>query len=154
MVSRSWSDPRLTERNRAASGNEAPWNLSAREDDLTAVDSNVSPAAANLRASGKRHQRSSPARYRLDVVGRAVAAIAGGFVAASAVGTAVAAVLFQTGVLARGPAVSAGTNLTFLVWAGAAMWAFSARRHSMVWFGLLIPTIIGVAVAASIGFEA
>lgn len=93
-------------------------------------------------------------RYRLDVAGRAVAAIAGGYVVASAIGTAAAAMLFQTGVQARGPAVSAGTSLTFLVWAAAAMWAFSTRRHWMVWIGLLVPAIIGVAVAATIGFEA
>lgn len=83
-----------------------------------------------------------------------MAAVAAGYVAASAIGTAVGAVLFQTGVLARGPAVSAGTNVTFLVWAVAAMWAFYARRHWMVWIGLLVPTIIGVVVAAVLGFEA
>lgn len=104
-------------------------------------------------APGRTGQTITP-RYRVDVALRTVAALVGGFVAAGAVCTALAAVLFQTGVVARGPAVLTGTMLTFLVWAVAAMWAFYARTHLRVWAGLLVPSIVGAVVAYVLGFEA
>ncbi|TDN56802.1 hypothetical protein C7389_101181 [Azoarcus indigens] len=90
--------------------------------------------------------RSSTARAsaaRLDVLSRLLAAVAGGYLAATAVAMAVAAL--WPGPRAEG--VMAATLLSFALYAGAVMWAFAARRARSAWFGLLAVAAAGALLA-------
>ena len=63
------------------------------------------------------------------------AAVFGGYVLATAVG------IFLGGVLPlpRGEAALIGNLVSFAVYAGAAIWAFTVRRPGKVWLGLVVP---------------
>jgi hypothetical protein len=99
----------------------------------------------------KRRGRGSgggSARYRLDVAGRALAAIAGGFLLASALAWLFAAAMMAAGAQPRPHAVHTGTLTSWLVWTGGAMWAFYARGQAGAWGWLVIPA----AAAAGLAF--
>lgn len=90
--------------------------------------------------------RSSTARAsaaRLDVLSRLLAAVAGGYLAATAVAMAIAAL--WPGPRAEG--VMAATLLSFALYAGAVMWAFAARRARSAWYGLLAVAAAGALLA-------
>lgn len=91
-----------------------------------------SPSALRRRCGGIRP------KYRLDVAGRSLAAVVGGFVLAGGFAVLLAALL-AWGAQARGAAVITGTYLSWIVWTAAAMWAFYARSHVTVWLTLLVP---------------
>lgn len=91
--------------------------------------------------------------YRLDVAGRALAAVLGGFVLASAAASALAAALVAGGLQPRGMAVGSGTLVSWIVWTGAAMWAFHAPSQGRAWGWLLGPAAALGAVALALGLE-
>lgn len=112
-------------------------------------------ADAAMPVAPHRRGRSSGggAAYRLDVAGRTLAAVVGGFVLASAASLLVAALLIGTDVHTRGRAVHAGMELSWLVWTGGAMWAFHARSQVLAWAWIVGPAAAALAVALLIGFE-
>lgn len=75
---------------------------------------------------------------RWGVASRALAAIFGGYSLAHAVPILLAALL----PLARADAVLLAIQLSFAVYAGAALWAFAARSAWSAWKGLLVPTAL------------
>jgi hypothetical protein len=82
-------------------------------------------------------------RYRLDVSARALAAIAGGYALAAGVNVALALALKNTG--PREEVVMLATMPSFLVWAGAIVWAFAARNVWRAWAGVMIPAAVVAA---------
>lgn len=109
----------------------------------------LSLEAAAPRRSGK--ARSATPAYRLEVLSRSLAAIAGGFVLASGVAIIAAALLAQ-GVQSRGAAISSGTLVSWMIWTGGAMWAFYARSHWAAWAWLVLPGAALWAAGVAIGF--
>jgi hypothetical protein len=85
--------------------------------------------------------------YRIAVLARSLAAIAGGFAIAAAMGWLIAALLTATGLQARAPAVHTGTLLSWLIWSCAAMWAFHARTVTLAWAWLIGPAIVAALTA-------
>jgi hypothetical protein len=82
-------------------------------------------------------------RHRFTVASRVLAAIAGGY--ALAAGFTVATALALRG-LPREEAVMLATLPSFLIWAGAVVWVFSARTALYAWVGVLVPGV-GCALA-------
>jgi hypothetical protein len=82
-------------------------------------------------------------RYRGEVLMRTLAALAGGYAGASAVAMALARRLPMT---AQEAAISA-TLPSFLIYAGAVLWAFAARSAAQAWIGPLTLTTIALAIA-------
>ena len=74
------------------------------------------------------------ATYRAGIAARSLAAIAGGYGLAALTAAACAATLPGP----RVEAVLAGMLASFLVHAGAAIWAFAARSAWRGWAGLLL----------------
>lgn len=81
---------------------------------------------------------SAAARYRLGVAARAVAAIAGAYLA-SAQAMALLAVLLP---VTRVEAVMTATLLSFPVYAVAVMWVFAARSALLAWAGIASVSVI------------
>lgn len=114
---------------------------------------NTLEEAATANATGvpfarKRGRKSElTTAYRLEVASRALAAIIGGFALASAVAWLVSFGLMASGVQPRGPATSSGTVVSWLVWSGAAMWAFYARSQIAAWGWILAPAAALSALA-------
>ncbi len=79
----------------------------------------------------------------LPVVSRVLAAVFGGYLLASAWSVFIAAV-FPGGA----EAVLAGVQLSFVVYAGAVIWAFSPVPVRRVWAGLLLPAAVLAVLAA------
>ena len=87
-------------------------------------------------------------RYRFDVFARALAAIAGGYALAAGVMAALALALKSSA--PREEVIMLATLPSFLVWAGAIVWVFSARTAWRAWAGVTIPgAVIAVAVWVS-----
>ncbi|GAA5127761.1 DUF3649 domain-containing protein [Alloalcanivorax gelatiniphagus] len=80
---------------------------------------------------------------RLGVALRALFAVFGGYGLAAASATAMALWLPMT----RADAVITGTLLSFLVYAVAVLWAFSARSVARAGAGILIPAALCAALA-------
>lgn len=99
------------------------------------MNASVSRASARARpATGWRH--------RLAVGSRTVAAIVGGYVLAALFTTTVA-------LLAHAPREEAallGAVPSFLIFAGAIIWAFTARTAGRAWAGIALPTLILAAL--------
>ena len=83
---------------------------------------------------------------RLAIASRAIVAIGGGY--GLAAGTTVALALALKSTAPREEAIMLATMPSFLVWAGAVVWSFSARTAWGAWRGLLIA---GSLVALAIG---
>ena len=88
-----------------------------------------------------------PPRYRLGVLSRAVAAIAGGYVLAAACSASFALAL----PMARSQAVLTGMLASILVYAGAALWAFAARSAATAWAGIAIPAVAMLGIVWWLG---
>jgi hypothetical protein len=93
------------------------------------------------------HLMSTALRYRLTVGSRALAAIAGGYALAAGVTAGLALALKNSG--PREDVIMLVTMPAFLVWAGAVVWAFSARTAWRAWAGVAIP---GAVVATAVWF--
>lgn len=86
-------------------------------------------------------------RYRAAVASRALAAVLGGYLLASASTAALALALAQA--LPRIEAVIWATLLSWLVYALSAGWAFWARNAWRAWIGITLPAIaLGLAAMA------
>jgi hypothetical protein len=82
-------------------------------------------------------------RYRLSVGSRVLAAIAGGYAFASGL-TVALALGFRH--LPKEEVINLATLPSFLVWAGAVVWVFSARTAWRAWAGVAAPCVL-VALA-------
>lgn len=85
---------------------------------------------------------TSPARHRLGIAARTLAAIAGGYALAAFTTTALALSLR----LPRSEAVMIATLPSFLLFAAAVVWAFAARTAWRAWAGILAPTLAAAGV--------
>jgi hypothetical protein len=81
---------------------------------------------------------SQPARTRIDVALRAVAAVGGGYLLAALT----AAVLGLHLPMSRVDAVAAGTLFALVVYPCAVMWCFAARTAARAWLGLAVPALL------------
>jgi uncharacterized BrkB/YihY/UPF0761 family membrane protein len=90
---------------------------------------------------------STALRYRLNVGSRALAAVGGGYALAAGVTATLALALKNSG--PREDVILLATLPSFLVWAVAVVWAFSARSAWRAWAGVAIP---GAVVAAALWF--
>ncbi len=79
-------------------------------------------------------------RYRLAITSRSLAATAGGYALAAAATAAAATALALA--MPRVEAVLTATMLSWLVYAGAAGWAFYARTAWSAWAGVLVPALV------------
>lgn len=77
------------------------------------------------------------ANPRWGVASRALAAIFGGYALAHAVSILLGALLPLT----RADAALWAMQLSFAVYAGAAVWVFAARTALLAWLGILVPTV-------------
>ncbi|WP_208621912.1 DUF3649 domain-containing protein [Bordetella genomosp. 12] len=77
-------------------------------------------------------------RYRFAVASRAVAAIGGGYLLASAAAACLAVWL----PLSRVDAVVTAQMLSFVVYACAVIWVFATYNAWRAWGGILIPTLV------------
>ena len=66
------------------------------------------------------------------------ATVLGGYALATAAGVFLGGVL----PLPRGEAALVGNLLSFVVYVGAAIWAFTVRRPGKVWLGLVVPACV------------
>ncbi len=80
---------------------------------------------------------------RLGVALRAVVAVFGGYALAAAATAALALWL----PMARSDAVLTGTLLSFLIYTGAVLWAFSTRSVARAWVGILVPAALCAGLA-------
>ena len=86
-------------------------------------------------------------RHRLAVASHAVAGLLGGYALAAAFAASVA-------LLVRTPPEEAaflGAVPSFLVFAGAIVWAFSARTALRAWSGIALPTLLLAALVWWLG---
>jgi hypothetical protein len=77
-------------------------------------------------------------RYRANIVGRAAAAVLGGYALAALFAAATARLL----PLPRVEAVLPGTMLAFVVIPAVAIWAFLARSVARAWAGIVIAAML------------
>ena len=77
------------------------------------------------------------ARYRWTVASRAIAAVLGGYVLASAAAACLAVWLPMT----RVDAVVTGSMLGFVAYTIGVVWVFAARNTWRAWAGITIPTV-------------
>ncbi len=82
---------------------------------------------------------------RWNVLSRCVAAVLGGYALASTLPVAIVAAGFDG--MARSDAVLVAMPLSFVVYAGAVMWAFAARSACAAWAGLGLPALLAGLVA-------
>ena len=75
------------------------------------------------------------------------AAVIGGYALATATGICLGAVL----PLPRGESVVIGNLLSFAVYAGTTIWAFTVRRPGRVWMTLLVSTGILLGIGLLVG---
>lgn len=83
-------------------------------------------------------QSGPTASYRLAVLSRLVAAVAGGYALASLSTSLLAAWL----PMARADAVMTATMLSFIVFTIAVIWVFAARDAWHAWGGLVLPLLL------------
>ncbi|MGC4071951.1 MAG: hypothetical protein QM760_05445 [Nibricoccus sp.] len=93
------------------------------------------------------HAKRGSLRYRLAIASRALAAIAGGYAVAAGTNVALTLALKNTG--PKEDVIMLATMPSFLVWAGAVIWVFTARTAVRAWLGVAVP---GVVVAMVIWF--
>lgn len=74
----------------------------------------------------------------------ALAALLAGYCLATAAGVFIGSLL----PVPRGEAVLIGMLCSFVVYAGAVIWAFAVRRPAQVWLGLMIPACTLAAAGA------
>ncbi|SFD39068.1 DUF3649 domain-containing protein [Paracidovorax konjaci] len=79
-------------------------------------------------------------RYRLAIASRSLAAALGGYALAAA-GAAALTLAFALA-MPRVEAVLTATMLSWLIYAGAAGWAFYARTAWSAWAGVLVPALV------------
>ncbi|MEY6434126.1 hypothetical protein ABC977_17120 [Thioalkalicoccus limnaeus] len=84
---------------------------------------------------------------RLPVASRTGAAVLGGYALAHTLPLAVTAAMGMP----AAEAVLAAIQLSFVVYAGAVLWAFAARSVLIAWFGLLLPATLAGLVAWGLG---
>ncbi len=80
--------------------------------------------------------------YRLGVASRALAALGGGYLLASAVAAVCALYLPKWGGMARAEATVGGVMLGLLVYAVAFMAAFASRSAWRAWGWVLMPAVV------------
>jgi hypothetical protein len=107
----------------------------------------MTPLGTTSEPRGGRRSGGSAA-YRLEVASRSLAGVVGGFLLASAFGWLTAALLHGIGAQQLAFAVHSGTLLSWLVWCGAAMWAFYAPRPWGAWAWILVPALAMGGLAA------
>lgn len=76
--------------------------------------------------------------HRLAVASRVLAALAGGYLLANAFAILLARLLLVTSMMSRADGVLTAVILSFLVYAGAVLWAFATRNATRAWAGLLL----------------
>lgn len=77
-----------------------------------------------------------------------MAAAVGGYALATSLSTAIVALVASGfGAMARVDAVLVAMQLSFVVYAGAVMWAFAARSARGAWLGLALPSLLSALVA-------
>jgi hypothetical protein len=91
-----------------------------------------------------RRNSATPA-YRWQVASRVTASVLGSFAFASAFGILLAALLMQSGAMARPAAMQTATLAAFVVWCAVVMWAFQVRSLMRVW---LQPLALSLAMGA------
>jgi hypothetical protein len=89
----------------------------------------------------------APLAYRLGVGSRALAAIGGGYLLATAASALLALLLPRVSGTARADAVIGATLLSFAIYACAVLWVFAARSAARAWLGLLLPAAAMAALA-------
>jgi len=95
-------------------------------------------------STGRVWPPSEPARMRIGVAMRTLAAVIGGYALAS-----LAAALLGTMLpMERVDAVMTGTMVALVVFPCAVMWSFAARSAARAWAGLAVPIAVLGAVAA------
>lgn len=85
--------------------------------------------------------------YQWSVVSRVVAAIGGGYLLASLMSI----VVVRAMPLPHPSAVMTGMLLSFLFYAGAALWVFAARSARAAWLGLVIAAVLLSLLAWMLG---
>ncbi len=103
----------------------------------TTTASNAAPPAP----APRRKRPGLPLAYRLHVLSRTVAALAGGYALAASAAACLSLWLPSTG-MSRPDAVLAATMLAFLVHATAALWAFGCASTRRAWLGIGVPTLL------------
>lgn len=89
-----------------------------------------------------------PRSVRWGVFSRCVAAAVGGYALANTLSAALVAVVAAGfGAMARVDAVLVAMQLSFVVYAGAVMWAFAAPSARSAWLGLGLPALLSAGVA-------
>lgn len=86
---------------------------------------------------------ASPAEGRTAIAVRVAAAAIGGYALANTLSVALAAAF----PLPRAEAVLFALEASFLIHAGAVLWAFTARTARVAWAGLLLATMVTGAIA-------
>ena len=81
-------------------------------------------------------------RAHSDVLWRTLAAVAGGYAVANIVPVA----LIAGWGLARVDAALVALQLSFLIYAGAVMWAFGARSVRSAWMGVIVVVVLASIV--------
>jgi len=94
--------------------------------------------------SGRFWPRNEPARLRVSVAMRTLAAVIGGYALASLA----AALLGLMLPMDRVDAVMTGTMVALVVFPCAVMWSFAASSAARAWAGLLVPIAVLGAVFA------
>jgi hypothetical protein len=113
----------------------------------SALECASQPASSKNRMLFMARSAALTPAYRLDVFGRMLAAIFGGFVLASTTAWLISGLIYAGGLQPRGIAVVSGTYLSWLIWAGGAMWAFYASSQFRVWAGILLPALTAALLA-------
>lgn len=91
---------------------------------------------------------ASPPHYRMAVASRVLAAVVGGYGAASLLGAVLAAALPLVSTASRADGVLFATLLTFVFYTAAMVWAFSTRSATRAWLGLAaVCGVCGLLVA-------
>jgi hypothetical protein len=84
-----------------------------------------------------------PVSYRLAVTSRVLAAVLGGYLV-----SALASVSLTMWLpMARAEAVVTGMMTSFLVYLVAVLWCFACRNAWQAWIGLIVPSLVLVAVS-------
>lgn len=84
-----------------------------------------------------------PVSYRLAVTSRVLAAVLGGYIVAALASVSLSLWL----PMARAEAVVTGMMASFLVYLVAVLWCFGCRSAWQAWFGLIVPSLVLVALS-------
>lgn len=111
-------------------------DVAGRPTDIAETSTASASTSSSIPAS--RRLNGLSLRYRLSVLSRAVAATAGGY----GLATALSVMISRAIPTSRSEGVTTALLLSFAVYAGAVMWAFSARNAWRAWAGLALPTCV------------